>query len=50
MTEKDALRSDACTTCGATPETGQSDECSECQGITEPLKGAKSIDGWGSAA
>lgn len=26
-----------CTRCGATPETGQSDGCPECEGVVGPL-------------
>jgi hypothetical protein len=28
-----------CTRCGATPETGTTDGCPECEGIVEPIYG-----------
>ncbi len=33
----DEERDESCTRCGATPETGQTPGCSECEGVTGPL-------------
>ena len=37
-------RQEACTRCGATPETGQKDDCPECQGIVPA--GTGTVSDW----